>query len=146
MSKIALKEGTKFANEAAFSRWVQKQIKKHYPKTLVTNITNTGRGTNGVHDLILCHYGLYLSVELKMPGNKLTALQDLFADKVTKAGGIAISPLYPEPKHVEGFDFFLAEIERGFERRKLMQSLSEEDVKDIVRRAKEEIAKEADDD
>jgi len=145
MSKIVLKEGQTFANEAAFSRWVQKQVKKHYPNTLVSNITNTGRGTNGVHDLILCHYGLYLSAELKMLGNKLTALQDLFADKVTKAGGLAIAPLYPEPKSIEGFDFFLGEIERGFERRKVMQSLTQEEAEDVVRRAKEEIAKEVDD-
>ena len=134
-----------FANEAAFSQWLRKKLKKFYPDTLVVNVTGTGYGMHGVHDLLLCHHGVFLSAELKMPGKKLTALQEGFTDKVTKASGLALAPLYPTQEHVDGLFYFLDEIHRGFERRKLMQSLTEDEVADVVRRAKEEIAKEAND-
>lgn len=132
-----------FANEAGFSRWLTKKIKKRYPDTLLTNVTGTGYGKNGVHDIILCHYGAFLTIELKMPNKPLTKLQDRYADKVFRAKGMALAPCYPTQRHVEGVFFFLDEIERGFKRREVMQSLSEEQVSEIVAEAKAKIAAEA---
>ncbi len=44
----------------------------------------------GCSDLLVCWKGLFLAVECKRPKNEATDKQQLFLDKVTKSGGIAI--------------------------------------------------------
>jgi hypothetical protein len=96
MAKIKLdKPRSRFSTEAKFSAWLRKELLASYPNMLVTNITGTGYGTDGVHDLLCCHHGCFVSMELKLDGKKLTPLQEHYAEKVTKAGGFAIAPLTP---------------------------------------------------
>jgi hypothetical protein len=45
--------------------------------------------TSGISDIILCVHGTFVAVELKIEGNKPTALQGQFLKDVVKAGGVA---------------------------------------------------------
>lgn len=87
---------SRFSSEAKFSSWLRRELAKAYPRTLVTNITGTGYGTDGVHDLLCCHHGCFVSMELKLEGKKLSPLQERYAVKVTEAGGFALAPLTPD--------------------------------------------------
>lgn len=133
----------KFKNEAAFSKWLRKKIEELHPDTLVVNVTGTGYGMNGVHDLLLCHYGTFLSVELKMPGKELTALQDGFLEKVLRAKGMPLAPCWPDEQRIEGLFGILDEIRRSYERRVLRDSLTPEEVAEVVAEARAAIAAEA---
>lgn len=46
-------------------------------------------GQSGVSDLIVCHFGKYVALEIKKPGNKPTALQLRFIEQVKEHGGLA---------------------------------------------------------
>ena len=46
-------------------------------------------GTNGIPDLICCYKGRFLGLEAKVPGGRLTSLQNRSLDKINAAGGIA---------------------------------------------------------
>lgn len=41
----------------------------------------------GLPDLIGVHHGRFIAVEVKMPGNTTSAIQDRVIDKIRKAGG-----------------------------------------------------------
>lgn len=51
---------------------------------------SNGMGKMGQGDFIACVNGRYLSVETKADGKKMTTLQELNAEKVTAAGGVAV--------------------------------------------------------
>jgi VRR-NUC domain-containing protein len=46
----------------------------------------------GVSDLIGCvpPVGRFMAIEVKLPGKKLTRIQEVFLDDIRKAGGVAI--------------------------------------------------------
>lgn len=46
-------------------------------------------GTSGVPDIICCYKGRFLGLEAKLPGGKLTALQERALERINRAGGIA---------------------------------------------------------
>ena len=46
-------------------------------------------GTNGIPDIICCYKGRFLGLEAKVPGGRLTSLQNRSLDKINAAGGIA---------------------------------------------------------
>ena len=46
-------------------------------------------GTSGVPDIIVCYKGLFLGMECKLPGGRLTELQKRAIHKINAAGGIA---------------------------------------------------------
>lgn len=54
----------------------------------------------GVHDHILCVRGLYVSVEVKAEGGRLTPAQKVFGLDVFRAGGVAFVV------HPESYDHF----------------------------------------
>ena len=41
----------------------------------------------GIPDLILCVNGFFVAIELKVPGNTTTQIQDVTLDKILEAGG-----------------------------------------------------------
>ena len=45
-------------------------------------------GTNGTPDLILCVNGMFVGIEVKQTGEKLTELQRIQQQKIRKSGGI----------------------------------------------------------
>ena len=46
-------------------------------------------GVSGVPDIICCYKGRFLGLEAKLPGGKLTALQERALERINRAGGIA---------------------------------------------------------
>ena len=46
-------------------------------------------GTNGVPDIICCYKGRFLGLECKLPGGRLTELQNRAIEKINRAGGVA---------------------------------------------------------
>ena len=46
-------------------------------------------GTSGIPDIICCYKGRFLGLEAKLPGGKLTALQERALERINRAGGIA---------------------------------------------------------
>ncbi len=46
-------------------------------------------GVSGVPDLICCYKGRFLGLEAKLPGGRLTALQERTLERINRAGGIA---------------------------------------------------------
>lgn len=44
----------------------------------------------GLPDLVACCDGLFIGIEVKMPGNKTSAVQDHVHTKITEAGGAVI--------------------------------------------------------
>ena len=45
--------------------------------------------TAGIPDIICCYKGRFLGLEAKLPGGRLTVLQQRAIDKINRAGGIA---------------------------------------------------------
>jgi len=43
--------------------------------------------TKGIPDVLICHKGLFIAVELKVGNNKATKLQQFTLDKIKEAGG-----------------------------------------------------------
>ncbi len=46
-------------------------------------------GASGIPDIICCYKGRFLGLEVKLPGGRLTALQECAIEKINAAGGIA---------------------------------------------------------
>lgn len=55
----------------------------------VFKVHGSGMMMAGLPDLIVCHDGRYLGLEVKMPGNKPSAIQLHTHTKIEKAGGHA---------------------------------------------------------
>lgn len=65
-----------------FKEWLDKQTDLKHWKT-------NDQYTRGVSDIPMCLRGLFVAIELKVPGKEPTALQQKFIDEVVEAGGIA---------------------------------------------------------
>lgn len=86
----------RFKNEAAFSRWLAKELRSVYgDKILVDVNTETGYGANGRSDFTVCFCGAFIAIELKQEGKELTPLQQQYAERVSRAGGWALAPMWP---------------------------------------------------
>jgi penicillin-binding protein-related factor A (putative recombinase) len=71
---------------------IVKQIKVYLNKQKETMVWKTHGGpfsVPGVPDLVGVYKGRFLGIEVKQPGKKATAIQELFISKLKKAGGIA---------------------------------------------------------
>lgn len=60
------------------------------PQTFAFRVENRPGMAHGCSDIIGCRAGKFMAVEVKLPGNKPTQLQERFLRKVREAGGIAI--------------------------------------------------------
>lgn len=49
-----------------------------------------GYGHAGVPDIVACYKGVFLGIECKAGGNKVTAIQKFNLDKIRLCGGIAL--------------------------------------------------------
>lgn len=125
-----------FQTEAKFSRWFRKQLELEFGgKILVTNVTGTGYGTQGVSDLIICFIGIFIACELKLNGKKMTKLQLLYAMKVDRAGGRTLSPVTPDSAlHAIEYLRTIMQLREGTE---VIRSLDPEEAQDVVDRAKQ---------
>lgn len=57
----------------------------------------------GLPDLIACYRGLFVGVEVKMPGNKASKIQLLRHDSIKRAKGL-VCVAYSVPEAMEMFD------------------------------------------
>lgn len=64
-----------------------KWYKKTYPKNYIRK--NDQITSVGDPDIIICHFGLFVAIEMKQPGKNPTPLQKIKIDKVLASGGIA---------------------------------------------------------
>ena len=67
-------------------------------------------GVSGVPDIICCYKGRFLGLEAKLPGGKLTALQERALERINRAGGIA--------RRVESVDDVRTSLHRQIGRRR----------------------------
>ena len=65
-----------------FKEWLDKQPDLHHWKT-------NDQYTRGVSDMIICISGIFLAIELKVPGKEPSQLQADFIKKIISKGGIA---------------------------------------------------------
>lgn len=73
--------------------WVKKEIKlilAKSPNIMVDMPAANVFGTIGRHDFVMCHKGLFWSIEAKAGANTPTENQIDYALKVEKAGGISL--------------------------------------------------------
>jgi len=56
----------------------------------VFNVPGTGMERKGTADLLICHQGRFFAIELKVPGETPSRLQQYELDRVRKAGGVAV--------------------------------------------------------
>ena len=71
---------------------LQKRVMKYLksiPDCFTTTITPGPYGKRGISDLLICYKGRFIAIELKVKGNKPTALQTAYLDNVEGAGGEA---------------------------------------------------------
>jgi len=61
-------------------------MKKEYPQAWVYKPQDLCR--SGIPDLIICLFGFFCAIELKVSGNKTTPIQDYTLSKIKSAGGI----------------------------------------------------------
>lgn len=54
------------------------------------NVHGAGVGRNGVPDLLACHHGQFIAVEVKQRRGRVRALQTYELERVQKAGGHAL--------------------------------------------------------
>ena len=47
-------------------------------------------GTAGIPDIICCYEGMFIGIEVKRPGGKVSKLQEVTLRKIQVAGGIAL--------------------------------------------------------
>lgn len=130
-----------FQSERKFSAWFCKKLRDLFgEKIVVTNTTGSGYGQSGVSDLIICFYGIFFAVELKLNGRKLTKLQMLYSMKIDRAGGRTLSPVTPATA-LHAFDYFRT-IEQFRMGREVVQSLNPQEAQEVVDAATAQIAKE----
>jgi hypothetical protein len=74
---------------------MEANLQRHIAKMLrdqgdyVFNVVGNPMQQRGTADLLVCHQGLFIALELKAPGGKESKLQQFERRKVDAAGGIA---------------------------------------------------------
>jgi len=132
-----------FQSERKFSAWFVKLLRQEFGEHIVVvNVTGTGYGNNGVSDLIICFYGIFFAVELKMDGKKLTKLQLMFSMKIDRAGGRTLSPVTPATA-LNALDYFRA-IEQYRAGKEVIYSLTPDEAQEVLDAANAQIAAEED--
>jgi len=120
-----------FQTEAKFSRWFKKKLEEEFgERILVTNVTGTGYGTQGVSDLIICFLGIFIACELKLNGKKLTKLQMIYAMKVDRAGGRTLTPVMPSTA-LNAIDY-LRTIQQFREGTEIVRSLDPDEAQEVL--------------
>jgi len=132
-----------FQTERKFSAWFTKLLRQEFGEHIVViNITGTAYGNNGVSDLIICFYGIFFAVELKMDGKQLTKLQLRFSMQIDRAGGRTLSPVTPSSA-LQALDYFRA-IEQYRAGRQVIQSLTPEEAQEVIDEVNAQIEAEED--
>ena len=78
--------------EMMIHTWLKNQIKNRYGKQAIYIKAPAGvySSRRGISDFIYCIKGCFIAIEVKVPGNKPTLIQENFLKEVTDAGGLAL--------------------------------------------------------
>jgi len=57
--------------------------------TWVLKVVGSADQRRGVPDLIICHQGLFIGAEMKLPGQRMSRIQEVECDRIVAAGGVA---------------------------------------------------------
>jgi hypothetical protein len=69
--------------------WFKRELLKRYPDAYIYKPPAGAYGKKGAHDFMFCIYGLFFTVEAKVPGNTMTPKQVETQCDVYKAGGFS---------------------------------------------------------
>ncbi len=73
--------------EKSIKAAIQRYLKKKGAWNL--KIWGSGIGRTGIPDLLCCYRGRFIALEVKVPGNTATKLQEYEINQIRAAGGIA---------------------------------------------------------
>src|SRR4051794_6280418 len=82
--------------EGNLQRRIQARIRKEWPGSFVRKIHGSEYQHGGAHDLHCCIKGLFVGIEVKMPGEERSELQLREHVELVRAGGISIVGTSPE--------------------------------------------------
>lgn len=74
-------------NESALTREVVKQLNL-LPLCFATKVHGGPHQRKGLPDITGCFEGAFFGIEMKLPGNKPTPIQQAVLDKIEAAGGL----------------------------------------------------------
>lgn len=77
-------------SESNLTREVMSKIKLHYGQD-VYYYKSSDRFTIGILDIILCFFGYFVAIELKVGANEPTTLQKVNIQRIQRANGFAFS-------------------------------------------------------
>ncbi len=95
-SKPKVKERASYGRESQFQKDVL-----DYLETIGAVAFKVSRANiNGVSDIIACYNGTFVAIEVKLPYNHATDLQEWFLSNVESSGGVGMV-LYPDTNWIE---------------------------------------------
>jgi hypothetical protein len=75
--------------ETRLRKRMVKKLQEKYPNGLFTKIHVSVFANAGIPDLICCVEGLYIGIEIKVPGRKASPNQEFYMSRIRRAGGSA---------------------------------------------------------
>lgn len=82
--------------EGNLQRRIQQRIRAKWPDAFVRKIHGSEFQHGGAHDLHCCINGLFVGIEVKMPGEERSQLQVREHVELVRAGGISFVGTSPE--------------------------------------------------
>lgn len=71
--------------ESRLQRKIQDELKRH--RAFVFKVHGSEHTMAGLPDLVVCYRGYFIGIEVKMPGNKLSKIQQRRHQEIERAGG-----------------------------------------------------------
>ncbi len=75
--------------EAAIKSAIMKYLRKAHPRSHFFRVAQGPFSVGGISDIIGCHNGRFVALEVKTPRNYPTPLQKVFIKLILRAGGLA---------------------------------------------------------
>lgn len=72
--------------EAKIQTRILRELRKRGAYTVKVQVASR----NGVPDILACHQGKFIAIEVKAPGGKVSAVQEANLGWIREAGGIAL--------------------------------------------------------
>ena len=82
--------------ESHLQRRIQEALRVAFPGCYVRKVHVSEFSAAGIPDLVCCIRGMFIGIEVKMPGEQPTRLQEFELNEIGKAGGYAFVASSPE--------------------------------------------------
>lgn len=98
--------------EAKLTREIREAILKEHPRSVFWKIHGGAMQTAGIPDLVGCVRGVFVGIEVKVPGREstLTKLQTATLSRIRDAEGIALGPVTGAEEAVRWLNLELEEV------------------------------------